>query len=303
MSGPCSCFPFNKSSSDLTTKGKERSSGAFNLLSAVLARVDGYAALTHREAAVTGRSAQTYAAAVAFAMVLAVGGCGEDEPDRKRRSVADSSRSVEGIPQDGPAAAYVDWVDALARQDAAAACALQAPELTIALRYDAILADRAELGDPCVGFEALLWEDPEFDGEIVDIEVTQETEEDALLDVDHPSRDLTVRVVYHRARWRVFSTSDRAGRETGPARWLRAWCSLSPQDGREEIIALMGPPSGEYTVADGGEPQLWWAQDQYDFRVYLDVDGSVLELVGDYDALSEEDRALLPCAELRASTS
>ena len=62
----------------------------------------------------------------------------------------------------------------------------------------------------------------------------------------------------------------------------------------------MGRPSGEYTVSDGGEPQLWWAQDQYDFRVYLDVDGSVLELVGDYDALSEEDRALLPCPELRS---
>ena len=44
-----------------------------------------------------------------------------------------------------------------------------------------------------------------------------------------------------------------------------------------------------------------WAQDQYDFRVYLDVDGSVLELVGDYDALGADDRALLPCPELRSS--
>lgn len=263
----------------------------------------------------TGRPSLTWAAA-SFALAATLTGCGDDEQgadqedQQQQRSVADTSASLAGLPDDGPAAAYVDWVDALARQDAAAACALQAPELTIALRYDAILADRAELGDPCVGFEALLWEDPEFDSEIVDIEVTQETQEDALLDVDHPSGDLTVRVVYHRAKWRVFSTSARAdpgadpgdsGSDAGPPRWLRAWCSLSPRDTREEIIALMGPPSGEYTVADGGEPQLWWAQDQYDFRVYLDVDGSVLELVGDYDALDGEDRALLACAELRAS--
>jgi cytochrome P450 len=69
---------------------------------------------------------------------------------------------------------------------------------------------------------------------------------------------------------------------------------------REEIVALMGEPSGEYTVADGGEPQLWWAHDQFDFRVYLDVDGSVLELVGDYDGLSDADRDLLTCPELRS---
>ncbi len=113
-------------------------------------------------------------------------------------------------------------------------------------------------------------------------------------------------MVYHRAHWRVFSTEDRTGTssdapdgESGPARWVAAWCSLSPQMTRDEIVALMGEPSGEYTVSDGGEPQLWWAQDQYDFRVYLDVDDSVLELVGDYDALGAEDRALLPCPELR----
>ena len=87
---------------------------------------------------------------------------------------------------------------------------------------------------------------------------------------------------------------------TGSARWVAVWCDLSPDQTREKIIDAMGQPSGEYTVSDGGEPQLWWAQDQYDFRVYLDVDGSVLELVGDYDALSAADRAQLPCPELRS---
>ena len=258
--------------------------------------------------------ARVCGAIATLALVVPAAGCGDD-PDlsEERRPLVDTSQTggtssatasstAAGPSADGPAAdAYLAWLDALDRHDAAAACALQAPEYTIQLRYDAILVDRAELGDPCVVFEALVWEDPAFDSEVVDIEVTQETEEDALLDVDRPSGDLTVRMVYHRAHWRVFATTDRAGPSSpASARWLGAWCALSPDLTRDEIVDLMGPPSGEYTVSDGGEPQLWWARDQYDFRVYLDVDGSVLELVGDYDALSEEDRAHLPCPELRS---
>lgn len=68
---------------------------------------------------------------------------------------------------------------------------------------------------------------------------------------------------------------------------------------RDEVTALMGPPSGEYTISNGGEPQLWWAADQYDFRAYLEPDGTVLDLVGDYDALSAADRDRLDCPELR----
>ena len=49
----------------------------------------------------------------------------------------------------------------------------------------------------------------------------------------------------------------------------------------------------------GGEPQLWWADRQYDFRAYLDPAGRVLDLVGDYDRLGAEDRAVLTCPELR----
>ena len=78
----------------------------------------------------------------------------------------------------------------------------------------AILVDRAELGDPCTGFEAIPWEDPEFTGELVDVSVTQVTEEDALLEVAlGPGEETfqTVRMVYHRAHWRVFSTEDRTG--------------------------------------------------------------------------------------------
>ena len=52
----------------------------------------------------------------------------------------------------------------------------------------------------------------------------------------------------------------------------------------------MGEPSGEYTVSTGGEPQLYWASRQYDFRAYLDLDDTVLNLVGDYNALAAADR-------------
>jgi hypothetical protein len=269
---------------------------------------------------VVARFGRTCAASTALASALVLAGCGEDEPDAGRRTVvdtpsdtADPARSEtpkEDVDGEEPEAAYAAWITALAEQDAEAACALQAPEFTIDLRYEAILVDRAELGDPCVGFEEILWEDPEFRTDLVDVSATQVTEEDALLEVAFGPGDethLTVRMVYHRAKWRVSSTADRtdtdggiSDEESGPARWVAAWCSLSPDLSRAEIVTLMGEPSGEYTVADGGEPQLWWAQDQYDFRVYLDVDGSVLELVGDYDALGKDDRALLPCPELRS---
>ena len=70
--------------------------------------------------------------------------------------------------------------------------------------------------------------------------------------------------------------------------------------GRDEVVAVMGAPSGEYTVANGGEPQLWWADRQYDFRAYLDLDGRVLDLVGDYDRLDADGPAAsrLPGAAL-----
>lgn len=243
-------------------------------------------------------------APVVPALVLALAGCGGSDDGAGGGSGdgsdgGDERRSLGST--DGPTSAYLRWVDALAAHDAATACDLQAPDLTIQLRADAILVHRAELGDPCVGFEALLWEDPGFDSEVTEVEVTQETSEDAVLAVELASRTVTVRMVYHRAHWRVLSTSARTDASADPARWVASWCGLSAEDSRDEILAAMGRPSGEYTVSDGGEPQLWWAQDQYDFRVYLDpVDGSVLELVGDYDALSEEDRAQLPCPELRS---
>lgn len=262
-------------------------------------------------------------AGTGLALTLLLGACGgEDGPSDERADetargltdVGSPSTGATASPSDAgpapgePADAYAAWVNALARQDAAAACELQAPEFTIALRQEAILVDRAELGDPCTTFEALLWEDPAFRSEIVDISVTQVTEEDALLAVHlgpGEETEQTVRMVYHRAKWRVFSVAERAGEDEPVAgdtdRWVEAWCDLDPAMTRDELIAAMGEPSGEYTVSDGGEPQLWWAQDQYDFRAYLDpVDGSVLELVGDYDALSEEDRAALPCPELRS---
>lgn len=234
-------------------------------------------------------------------------GSGDPGTSADATSTSSSALTDENI-LDGPVYGYEVWLDALAQHDADDACKWQAPELTIALRQEAILVDRAELGDPCTTFEALLWEDPEFESEVADVEVTQKTDEDALLAVTFASgTEQTVRMVYHRAEWRVFSTvarldtgTDGGTTDSGPARWVAAWCTLSPEMTRDEIIAAMGEPSGEYTVADGGEPQLWWAQDQYDFRVYLDVDGSVLELVGDYDALGSEDQAVLTCPELRS---
>jgi len=154
-------------------------------------------------------------------------GCSDHRDDEPRRlaDTANSSALTTGPTAadagEEPVASYTAWLDALAGHDVESAYARHAPELTIELRQRAIVEDRAELGNPCAGFVALLWEDPTFDSEIVDI----------------------------------------------------------------------------------GEPQMWWARDQYDFRVCLDVDGSELklglELIGDHDALNAEDRGEPTCPELR----
>ncbi len=206
----------------------------------------------------------------------------------------------------GVVATYRDWLAALAGQDATEACRIQAPELTIELRYRAIAEDRAELGDPCVDFEAVLWEDPTRELEPIGIEVTQVSGEKATLAVDFATTDLTVALVVDRAGWRVLDETPRADPAAlagaDPDRWMTAWCDLATGQPRAEVVEAMGEPSGVYTVADGGEPQLWWALRQYDFRAYLDGDGAgarVLDLVGDYDALSAADRGRLRCPELR----
>ncbi len=254
----------------------------------------------------------------AVALVALVAGCGGSADP-----LADVSSSVQvgpsgaasaGVDATGPAGAdprgvvatYRDWLAALASRDAAEACRIQAPELTIELRYRAIAEDRAELGDPCVDFEALLWEDPTRELEPIGIETTQVSGEKATLAVDFATTDLTVALVVERAGWRVLDETPRADpsvRATAePDRWLAAWCDLATGQPRAEVVAAMGQPSGVYTVTDGGEPQLWWALRQYDFRAYLDGDGPdarVLDLVGDYDALSSADRDRLGCPELR----
>ncbi len=201
-------------------------------------------------------------------------------------------------------AAYRTWLAALRDHDAAGACARHAPEFTIALRYEAILLKRASLGDPCTSFVAVLWEQPEREYEPLSVEPTQVTREDALLAVDFPTSDQTVTMERRNGSWFVLDSGDRttAGSSAEPIRWLGAWCDLSLGMTPEELVAVMGEPSGTYTIANGGEPQLYWTLDQYDFRAYLDTDppsGTTIDLVGDYDRLTADERAGLTCPELR----
>lgn len=242
-----------------------------------------------------------------LALVLGgLGACGDggDERVSEPRPVVtspspSSPTSLEATATSDPVvAAYESWLAALEAQDAAGACYWHAPEFTIELRYRAILEHRAELGDPCTGFVALLWEDPQREYDPVGIEVTHDNGEDAELAVDFPDVDETASLQLRNGRWRVADVTPRtAGADT--ERWVRGWCDLRPDMTREQVVEVMGEPSGEYTVANGGEPQLWWADRQYDFRVYLDLDDTILDLVGDYDRLSAADRQLLDCPELR----
>jgi hypothetical protein len=252
---------------------------------------------------VTTRSNRSAGAGVLFAALAVLTACGDDgggASEEHRRSVTSSVPTATVEPAEPSAeAAYRAWLTALESRDAAAACARHAPDFTIALRLEAILLHRAELGDPCVGFVAVLWEDKAREYRPTAIELTQLTEEDALLAVDFPTVDETVRMERRHGDWFVASTEPRDEDGADPARWVRSWCDLSVGMDRDEVIELMGTASGEYTVANGGEPQLWWADRQYDFRAYLDVDGAVLDLVGDYDRLEAADRDQLGCPELR----
>jgi hypothetical protein len=261
------------------------------------------------------RSRPPYAVVVALVASLAVAGCGRDEapgptplagldspsPAPTRATATEAEAEAEAA----PVAAYRAWLDALADRDAQAACARHAPRLTIDLRLEAVLLDRAELGDPCTSFVAVLWEQPEREYDPLGIEVTQLTAEDALLAVDLPGRDQTVRMVQQDTRWLVEESVPRTGDPGGtddPQRWLAAWCDLELAMSPAELTTRMGEPSGTYTIANGGEPQLYWARDQYDFRAYLDTDppaGRVVDLVGDYDRLTADERAGLTCPELR----
>lgn len=204
--------------------------------------------------------------------------------------------------EDEAQAAYLAWLAALAARDAVAACSIQHPEYTIALRQEAILLGRAGLGDPCTGFEALLWEDPRRGTGPVSVETTTLTEEKAVLAVAFGASAVTVELEYQRAAWRVLSEAPRSEGTPATRRWVERWCDLETGMDRQRLEELMGPASGTYSLVDGGEPQLYWTDRQYDFRAYLTQvtpPGTALELVGDYDALSAEDREALDCPELR----
>ena len=260
--------------------------------------------------------------AAVFALLLTASGCAGDDiaaPTPTADAPASDATSEPGTVIDvmppsaaaEPVAAYRAWLLALGEQDAAAACARHAPQLTIDLRYEAILLERARLGDPCVDFVAVLWEQPEREYEPLGIEATQITDEDALLAVDFPGRDQTVRMIQQNTRWLVAESKPRtdagespseAAGNSRPERWLGAWCDLELEMTPAELTGLMGEASGTYTIGNGGEPQLYWTQDQYDFRAYLDIDppaGRTIDLVGDYDRLSRAERNGLTCPELR----
>ncbi|HET9423658.1 MAG TPA: hypothetical protein VFO49_21140 [Nocardioides sp.] len=247
----------------------------------------------------TTRSNRSAWVGVLIAATVTLSACGDDDdggaggPGRHQNATGEIREVVPVV------AAYDAWLAALKAHDAEGACARHAPELTIERRQRAILKHRAELGDPCVGFVALLWEDPAREYLPLDIEVTQETGEDGELAVDFPGTDETVSMQRRNGRWLVADVTPRSAGDADTARWVQGWCDLSLDMRRDEVVAVMGPPSGEYTVANGGEPQLWWADRQYDFRVYLDLDGRLLDLVGDYDRLDAADRQLLDCPELR----
>lgn len=214
---------------------------------------------------------------------------------------SDTASSGAAAPDDEHAvaalAAYRDYLAALTAEDPAAACAVHAPEFTIAWRDRGVEDGTAERGAPCVDFVDQVWETTDWEESLPALEVTWSSPERVHLVAafDEPQ---SVTMAYHRAAWRIRSSEPRTEPTEQTRRWVDGWCDLEVGMTPEEMTQVMGEPSVEYSVADGGEPQLVWTRHQYVFTAFLEQDKAA-SLVGDHDLLVAEDRSRLTCPELR----
>jgi hypothetical protein len=86
--------------------------------------------------------------------------------------------------------------------------------------------------------------------------------------------------------------------ETWPGQFCRATIGMT----RQQMRALMGEPTKEYTAQntpEGADPQMVWEAYGYHFTALFDADDKVSQLDIDDTDLSPEQKADLPCATTR----
>ena len=75
--------------------------------------------------------------------------------------------------------------------------------------------------------------------------------------------------------------------------WPGKWCQAQPGNTREEIIAIMGPPTGSSATT------MMWSAHQYQFNAFLDAGGKVQQLDINTHSLSPAEQAALKCEPIR----
>jgi hypothetical protein len=71
------------------------------------------------------------------------------------------------------------------------------------------------------------------------------------------------------------------------------WCQAQPGNTREQLVALMGPPTSE------PPNQMGWTVGHYAYTAFLDADGTAKQLDIQTSSLSDEEKAALKCKVTR----
>jgi hypothetical protein len=85
--------------------------------------------------------------------------------------------------------------------------------------------------------------------------------------------------------------------QAGVDSWPGKWCEAQPGNTKEQVVALMGPPT------DTSPTTMTWAARQYRFYAFLDAAGRVKQLDINTYSLSPADKASLKCETVRTTAT
>jgi hypothetical protein len=75
--------------------------------------------------------------------------------------------------------------------------------------------------------------------------------------------------------------------------WPVKWCQAQPGNTKDEVVAIMGPPTGSSPTT------MSWSAHQYQFNAFLDSTGHVAQLDVNTHSLSAAEQAALTCEKVR----
>ena len=79
--------------------------------------------------------------------------------------------------------------------------------------------------------------------------------------------------------------------------WLTKWCQVQPGNTREQLLAIMGPPTTDATTS------LSWSKQRLHLGAFLAPDGTVKQLDTTLDSPTEAEKAAPRCAVVRTRRS